>query len=274
MKSSLLFACTCFSLVSLGAQTPSAPSPTSGKPLTVEQGDEIIRELRTIRNLLETVRSRELAGTADNPAPAPRPAAPVPSPDGKPALAKITIDPARTIGSDKAPITLVEFTDFQCGFCSMFHRQTFASIRRDFIDTGLVRFASMDLPLDFHSEAFLAAKASRCASDQSKYWEYRDLLSQRPQPFSVDTLLKMGDQVGLNQSKLRECVDSKKFDASIKTDMLQAEQANLSATPSFILGKSTASGVEGEAIVGAYPFEYFKEALTRVKAMISPDAAK
>ncbi|MBC7926423.1 MAG: DsbA family protein [Bryobacteraceae bacterium] len=239
------------------------------KPMTQAQGDEMVKELRVIRQLLEAMRSRQLVETPETSAvpPPTAPTAPT-APDGKPALAKVTIDLARTIGDPKAPVTLVEFTDYQCGFCSMFHRDTFAKIKKEFVDTGMVRFASMDLPLDFHSDAFQAAKASHCAGEQNRYWEYRDLLSSRPQPFSMEVLLKLAEQVNLDKPAMRTCIASSKYDAKIKGDMREAEQANLSATPSFIVGKSTATGVEGEAVIGAYPFDYFKEALTRIKSLL------
>ncbi|MBC7928932.1 MAG: DsbA family protein [Bryobacteraceae bacterium] len=248
-------------LASAGSMGLFAAEPlakTKSKPLTSAQGDEILTELKVIRQMLESIKSREVAVPGKEATNAP----------GKPATALIVIDPARVLGDVKAPLTLVEFTDYQCGFCSMFHRQTFPSIKREFIDKGLVRFVSMDLPLDMHSEAFLAAKASRCALEQGKYWEYRDVLSQKPQPFSPELLLKIGQPLGLDEAKMQACISSDRLDAGVKADIRQAEQANLSATPSFVLGKSTEKGVEGEAIVGAFPFENFRDAMEALRKKI------
>ena len=79
-------------------------------------------------------------------------------------------------GNDNAVLTIVEFSDYQCPFCGRHARETFPQIRRDYIDTGKLRFLSRDLPLDFHANAFPAAEAARCAGEQKKFWELRDVL--------------------------------------------------------------------------------------------------
>ena len=67
-------------------------------------------------------------------------------------------------------MTIVEFMDYQCTFCRQFHSQTFANLKKFYIDTGKVRFFVMDFPLDIHSQALLAAQAARCSADQNKFW--------------------------------------------------------------------------------------------------------
>ena len=132
--------------VGAGAADKKKTEPEPG--ITRAQADEILDELRQIRQLLEK-----------NAAAAPA----APEAGGK---VRVKIEKLPVLGDKNAPITMVEFTDYQCGFCQRFHMSTFPEIRKKFIDTGKVRFVSRDLPLDFHSNAMRAAQAARCAGDQ------------------------------------------------------------------------------------------------------------
>ena len=75
------------------------------------------------------------------------------------------------LGSGQAPLTIVEFSDFECPYCRLFHEQVFQSLQREYIDAGLVRFIHKDLPLPFHEQARPAAAAARCAGAQNRYWD-------------------------------------------------------------------------------------------------------
>src|SRR5436309_2535217 len=83
---------------------------------------------------------------------------------------------AISIGRPDAPLTLVEFADYQCPFCRQFHTAVYERLKTEFIETGKLRFVSRDLPLDFHSNAMAASVASRCAGDQDEFWQMRDTL--------------------------------------------------------------------------------------------------
>ena len=117
--------------------------------LTKEQGEAILNELRQIRLLLEWQ---------------PRPAAVQPAPAPAPRV-RVSVTPGRDWcrGREDAPLTLVEFSDYQCPFCKRFYATTFGELKRDYIDTGRLRYVSRDLPLANHPQARLAAKAARCA---------------------------------------------------------------------------------------------------------------
>jgi protein-disulfide isomerase len=82
----------------------------------------------------------------------------------------------KILGRADAPLTIIEFTDLQCPYCANFALQTFPALRERYIDKGLVRFASRDLPLTMHAHAIPAAVAARCAGEQGRYWEYREAL--------------------------------------------------------------------------------------------------
>ena len=84
------------------------------------------------------------------------------------------------LGSSQAPVTIVEFSDFECPYCRVFHEQVLPSLKREYIDTGLVRFIHKDLPLPFHRQARPAAAAARCAGEQNRYWDlYGALFDQQ-----------------------------------------------------------------------------------------------
>src|SRR6266704_1199611 len=108
-----------------------------------QQADEILNELRQIRQLLEKQ-------------------AKAPQPQGEQITrAKVNLDGFAMLGSKDAPLTMVEFTDYQCPFCQRFHVTSFPDLKKEYIDTGKVRFFSRDMPLDFHANAMRAAEAAR-----------------------------------------------------------------------------------------------------------------
>jgi protein-disulfide isomerase len=222
------------------------PLGAADKGLTREQGDEILKELRQIRELLEK-----------QGAPAP-PAAP-----GQQQITKanVSIEGAYTMGSKDAPLTMVEFTDFQCPFCQRFHVQTFAELKKNYIDTGKLRFVSRDLPLDFHPNALQAAQAGRCAGEQGQFWAMRDRMNANPEKLDMDSLAEYALDLKLNVGNFRSCVDSGKYKNAIRSDSQTAEKIGANGTPSFVLGKSTPDGVDGELIIGALPYEVFDQKL-------------
>jgi len=97
----------------------------------------------------------------------------------KPTTATISIKDDPVIGSPSAPVTIVEFSDFECPYCKRFHEETLPKLKKHYINKGLVRFIHKDLPLPFHQNAHLAATAARCAHEDGKYWEaYQALFNQ------------------------------------------------------------------------------------------------
>jgi protein-disulfide isomerase len=222
------------------------PLGAADKGITREQADEILKELRQIRELLEK------QGTA---APAPQP--------GQQQITKanVSIEGAYTMGSKDAPLTMVEFTDFQCPFCERFHVQTFAELKKNYIDTGKLRFVSRDLPLDFHPNALQAAQAGRCAGEQGQFWAMRDRMNSNPEKLDLASLAEFALDLKLNVANFRSCVESGKYKNAIRTDSQTAEKIGANGTPSFVLGKSTPEGVDGELIIGAMPYEIFDQKL-------------
>jgi protein-disulfide isomerase len=165
------------------------------------------------------------------------------------------------LGRKDAPLTMIEFTDYQCGFCRRFHVNTFPEIKKKYIDTGTLRFASRDLPLSMHKNAFAAANAARCAGEQAKFWELRDVMINNAANLGGPAILGYADGLKLDPATFRPCLDSVKYQAQIQRDMHEAEAVGLDATPSFLLGWTTAQGVEGKFLVGAHPLATFEQAI-------------
>ncbi|MDH4227888.1 MAG: DsbA family protein [Deltaproteobacteria bacterium] len=216
---------------------------TPSKSMTEETGQEILKELKAIREALEK-----------RPAAAPQQAAPQP----QPTRGKVSIKGSNVLGNKKAPITLVEFTDYQCPFCKRFYDTTFADLKKNFIDTGKVKFVSRNLPLSFHSNARKAAEAALCAGEQDKYWEMREKLFTNQAALEVDKLRVYAKELSLNEKKFNACLDANKGE-KIDADTNDAGTIGIRGTPSFVLAPSSGGDdVEGEIVVGAQPYSAFE----------------
>ena len=219
------------------------PLAAADKGITRQQADEILDELRQIRQLLE----KQQSASAGQPEP--------------PTRAKVTTAGAPSIGSKDAPITMVEFTDFQCPFCYRFHVSTFSELKKNYIDTGKVRFVSRDLPLDFHPNAMQAAEAGRCAAEQAQFWPMRDRMAADPEHLDVPRLLVYAQDLKLDVSRFRACLESGKYKAAIQSDIQHALKIGANGTPSFVIGKSSPDTIDGELVIGAMPYQVFDEKL-------------
>ncbi len=148
-----------------------------------------------------------------------------------------------SLGRDDAPVTLVEFSDYQCPFCRRFNAKTFAELKKNYIDTGKLRFISRDLPLSFHSNALWAAEAARCAGDQGRFWEYRDLLFSSA-ALDQGTLASYGQTLGLNIQDFDTCLETNKYKAAVEQDVIEGKQAGVSATPTFFINAVRLTGAQ------------------------------
>ena len=241
-------------LVSCALLLIAAPAATQTQTITQQQADDILKELRAIRELLQKM--------ATQPAPQPAQARPAaPAPDAPAKLAAVT---GYMLGRPDAPLTMVEFTDLQCPFCNRFATQTFDLIKKDWIDTGKLRFVSRDFPLDFHPQAKRAARASRCAGEQGKFWELRADLVRNASKLSPDFVTQSAAALKLDMTAFNACVESTRFDADIAKDQQEGAAAGVEGTPTFIVGKTTPQGLDGVRIVGAQPYDVFDQKLKQL----------
>ena len=214
--------------------------PAKAQSITQQQGDEMIKELRLIRQALEKITQPQQPQ-----GPPPERTATLPSVGG-PAM-----------GRPDAPLTLVEFTDLQCPYCNRFTTTAFEELKRNYIDTGKVRFISRDFPLDFHPQAMPAAKAVRCAADQGKFWELRLALLRNAAKLSPAFITSAAADLKLDMKTFATCIAGTQHDARIKADMDAARSIGVEGTPSFLLGRTAGASLQGFVIVGAQPYEAF-----------------
>lgn len=164
------------------------------------------------------------------------------------------------IGNSKAKVTIVEFGDFQCPYCRRFWKDTYGQLKKEYIDTGKVRFITRAFPLSFHPAARPAALASLCAKDQGKFWEFRDKMfgeqekqGQNTITFGIPELKTWASAIGLNSQQFNSCLDAQTYASKVDADSAAGSAAGVSGTPSFF--------INGQQVVGAQPFDAFKKVI-------------
>lgn len=141
------------------------------------------------------------------------------------------------LGNPEAPLTIVEFADFQCPFCGKFFSTVEQQIIEQYVKTGKVRFVYRDFPLNaIHPEAQKAAEAAGCAGAQGKYWEYHDRLYQRQAELSPAIYRQWAKDLGLNAAQFEQCLNSGQFAAEVQKDYADGEAAGVTGTPATFVG--------------------------------------
>ncbi|MBT4191866.1 MAG: DsbA family protein [Candidatus Diapherotrites archaeon] len=154
-------------------------------------------------------------------------------------------------GSLDAPITIVEFSDFECSFCETFFSQTLSDLETKYIDTGKVRFIYRDFPLEFHTNAQKAAEAAECAGEQGKYYEMHDKIFENQNAIGVNNLKTYAKQIGLDEGEFDVCLDSGAMAQEVAKDFSDGQKLGVSGTPTFF--------VNGTKLVGAQPLSAFEQ---------------
>jgi protein-disulfide isomerase len=171
-----------------------------------------------------------------------------------------------SLGRAEAPLTIVEFTDYQCPYCRRFQAETFPRLKHDWIDPGKVRFVVRDLPLEIHSSARFSAEAAHCAGAQGKFWPMHDALLRKDQQLSEPAVMQLAAALGLNSAQLKACVESARYESAIAQNADQASALGLQGTPGFIVGRSNGREVTGVVLEGAQPYADFDTLLKRLGA--------
>jgi protein-disulfide isomerase len=239
------------------SKTVKAESVTINMPegITRDQADAILNELRSIHQLLQAQGARVPAAPSPAAAVAPT-AAPTTAPNDKVHLKMAS--GWHWMGRDDAPVTIVEFTDYQCPFCRRYHTEAFAQLKKNYIDTGKVRFVSRDLPLDFHPNAQRAAEAAWCAGEQNKYWELRDTMIANSGDLSKDAIAKYAKTNALDLTTFQACADAEEYKAEIQKGIADAGTVGITATPSFVIGRTAPDAIDGDRVVGAVQESVFE----------------
>jgi protein-disulfide isomerase len=161
------------------------------------------------------------------------------------------------LGAATAPVTVIEFTDLQCPYCARFARETWPRVRKEYVDTGKVRFATRDLPLPFHAYAVPAAVAARCAGAQGKYWEYREALFAVQSRLASEPYAALATQLGLDPVHFASCRADPATLQSVQEDAALAAAQGITGTPSFVIGRLVDGEFSGDVLAGAASFEVF-----------------
>lgn len=170
------------------------------------------------------------------------------------------------LGHADAPLTIVEFTDLQCPVCRHFATTTFTEIKKDYIDTGKVRFMVRDLSLPMHPYALGAAEAARCGGDQGKFWEFQEAVLNDEAPPAPEVLLKHATDQGLNLESFQACLNNGKYKQLIQATGEDEAALGMHGTPGFVIGRASGEWIDGLAIQGARPFPFFQQ---QIEAMLN-----
>ena len=176
---------------------------------------------------------------------------------------KISADNDPIIGNPNAPITIIEFSDFQCPFCAKFHIQTLPKIMEEYIKDGKVKLVFRDFPIQsIHSNALLASAAAECANEQGKFKEMHDKLFENQNEWNsknTDNVIILFNQysleMGIEKEKFDSCLKNGKYIKEIQKDLDDGRTYGISGTPGFFIGNDKIGFIE---LKGAHPFENFK----------------
>lgn len=170
----------------------------------------------------------------------------------------VPIGDAFSIGDPDAPITIVEFTDYQCPYCGRHFQQTYPQLLANYVDAGLVRYVFKDFPLtSIHPQAFEAAEAARCAGEQNAYLEMHDVLFSRQSEWGVADAATLftgyAEELGLDADAFATCLSDGRYEGAIQADLEDGIQLGVTGTPGFF--------INGRFLSGAQPYAVFQQAL-------------
>jgi len=164
----------------------------------------------------------------------------------------VSVDDDPSWGPADAPVTVVEFSDFQCPYCARFVTDTYPQIKQQY--EGKIRFVFRDFPLStIHENAEKAAEAAGCANEQGKFWEYHDILFNNQQALDVASLKNYASQLGLDTAAFNQCLDSGTRAQEIQKDYQDGISYGVQGTPAFF--------VNGLLVSGAQPLSVFQSAI-------------
>ena len=177
------------------------------------------------------------------------------SPEDFPVIARPDISNRPTKGLDSAPITIVEYSDFECPFCGRFYQTTYPTLL-EYVESGDAKFVFKDFPLSFHRLAEPAAIASKCVFrdlGDDTFYEYHDMIFDNQQQLSEENLKVWALEVGMGSSAYDECIQDESIAAQVQADFGEGQQIGVTGTPSVALND--------KLIVGACPAETFDQAI-------------
>jgi len=167
-------------------------------------------------------------------------------------------------GHADAPITIVEFTDYQCPYCRRFQGEIWPRIKGKYVDSGKVRFIVRDLPLEFHSAARPAAEVAHCAAEQGKFWPMHEALLRSSTQLNDAYVSDLAVEMGLDVPRLRSCAMENRYEGAIARNAAEAAALGIHGTPTFVIGRTAEGELDGVRVAGAVPYEEFAEYLDQL----------
>jgi protein-disulfide isomerase len=179
---------------------------------------------------------------------------------------KISVDNDPIIGNPNAPVTIIEFSDFQCPFCARFHIQTLPAIIEEYINEDKVKLVFRDFPIQsIHPNALPASVAAECANEQGKFKEMHDILFERQNEWNnqetgaaIELFNQYAREMELKEEQFESCLTSAKYVEEIQKDLDDGRAYGISGTPGFFIGNDKIGFIE---LKGAQPFESFKKVI-------------
>lgn len=164
-------------------------------------------------------------------------------------------------GDPNAPVTIIELSDYTCPYCGKFEAETYPDILKEYIQTGKVRFGYMHFAI-LGPMASISAQAAECAAEQERFWDYHAKIFLNQRSLSNETLQQFAVELGLDAAQFSECFASEKYAANVEADTALARSLGAQSTPSFV--------INGQPLVGAQPFDVFKQVIEQQLAAAAP----
>jgi len=216
----------------------------------LKRGQRLI--LREIEALRETLRTAPEAAARNAPS--------------DPNQMILSVAGAPYLGDTDAPVTLIEFSDYQCPFCRRHYLTTLDGLKQRYIGTGQIKYVMQEFPIEsIHPFAFKASEAALCAGEQGGYWTMHDRIFDNPRNLRVRDFLRHAEDLDLDVDDLRDCLDESRFAARIRDSLALGSRLGVRGTPSFfvaITDPDDPQSVEAiEFIRGAVPLGEFTRAI-------------
>jgi len=208
---------------------------------------------------------------AQTPRPTPQPT-PQPTQPPGPQIIQGLLDDDPVKGNPDAPVTIVEFSDFQCPFCKRFHETTLPLILENYVDTGKVKFVYRDFPIEsLHPNgAIPTALAAQCANEQGMFWQFHDKIFQTQNNWErltatdiANELKTFAVELGLDTNQFNDCLDSEKYRDEVNNDLQDGASYGVTGTPGFFIGNEERGYIK---VSGAQPYSTFQNVLDQMLA--------
>ena len=168
----------------------------------------------------------------------------------------------KPLGDDKAEYAIVEFSDYQCPFCVRHAKKVYPQLKKNYVETGKVKYYVRNFPLSFHAQAKNAAIVAECAGKQGKQWPVHEYLFDNMRQFNDKFFAGVAREFQLDETKFENCRKDKKIAAKVDADMLLGQKMGVSGTPKFFVGKIKNNQlVNVVPLNGAQPYKAFEQVL-------------